>query len=130
MAQMDPIVDAFAKIKNAETASKKQTVIKPASNFLAELLDIAKANGYIDSFEKKDENGIISITVNLNGKMNECKAIKPRYAVKKSEFEKYEKRYLPARDVGLIVVSTSSGLMTHAQAKAKGLGGRLVVFMY
>ena len=130
MAQMDPIVDAFAKMKNAETASKKELTIKPASNFLGELLAIAKANGYIESFEKKDEKGIISVKVTLNGRMNECKAIKPRYAVKKAEFEKYEKRYLPARDVGLIIVSTSSGLMTHAEAKAKGLGGRLVAFMY
>ena len=130
MAQMDPIVDAFAKMRNAEHSSKKELTIKPASNFLGELLSIAKANGYIESFEKKDDKGIISVKVTLNGRMNECKAIKPRYAVKKAEFEKYEKRHLPARDVGLIIVSTSSGLMTHAEAKAKGLGGRLVAFMY
>jgi small subunit ribosomal protein S8 len=130
MAQMDPIVDAFTKIRNAENASKKETIIKPASNFLGEVLNIVKANGYIDGFEKKDDNGVVTITVKLNGRMNECKAIKPRFAVKKSEFEKFEKRYLPARDVGLIIVSTSSGLMAHSEAKAKGLGGRLVAFMY
>jgi small subunit ribosomal protein S8 len=130
MAQNDPIVDALTKIRNAETASKAECELKPASNFLAEVLGIAKENGYIESYDKKDEKGIISITVKLNGKLNEIKAIKPRYAVKKTEFEKYEKRYLPARDVGFIVVSTPNGLMTHAQAKAKGLGGRLIAFMY
>jgi len=130
MAQMDPIVDAFAKIRNAENASKAECSIKPASHFLSELLEIAKVNGYIEGYEKKDNEGIISITVKLNGRMNECKAVKPRYAVKKTEFEKYEKRYLPARDVGLIIVSTSKGLMTHTEAKSKGLGGRLIVFMY
>jgi len=127
---MDPIVDALTKIRNAENASKSELTIKPASNFLGDVLNIAKTNGYIEGYAKKDENGIIEITVKLNGKMNECKAIKPRYAVRKTEFEKYEKRYLPARDVGLLVVSTSSGLMTHTQAKSKGLGGRLVAFMY
>ncbi|MFA5930973.1 MAG: 30S ribosomal protein S8 [archaeon] len=130
MAQMDPIVDALTKLRNAETVSKAEVTIKPASNFLGELLTIAKANGYIEGFDKKDDKGVLTIIVKLNGKMNECKAIKPRYAVKKSEFEKYEKRYLPARDVGLIVVSTSKGIMTHSEAKAKGLGGRLIAFMY
>jgi len=66
----------------------------------------------------------------LNGKMNTCKAIRPRHAVKKAGFEKFEKRYLPARDVGLLVVSTPNGVMTHRDAKKKGLGGRLIAFMY
>ncbi len=61
---------------------------------------------------------------------NECKAIKPRYAVKKNRFEVYEKRYLPARDVGILIVSTPAGLLTHKQAKEKGIGGRLVAFVY
>jgi len=130
MAQTDPIVDALTKIRNAEESSKTDCLLKPASNFLGEILRIAKENGYIEEYAKKDEKGIIEYEVKLNGKMNQCKAIKPRYAVRKDEFEKYEKRYLPARDVGLIVVSTSKGIMTHTEAKIKGLGGRLIAFMY
>ncbi|MEI7961591.1 MAG: 30S ribosomal protein S8 [archaeon] len=130
MAQQDPIVDALTKIRNAEVASKKECTLGPASNFLGEILRIAKESGYIEDFKKHDEKGIISYIVKLSGKLNECKAIKPRFAVKKAEFEKYEKRYLPARDVGLIVVSTPKGLMTHAEAKAQKLGGRLIAFMY
>ena len=130
MAQQDPIVDALTKIRNAETASKAECTLSPASNFLGEVLKIAKENGYIAEFTKSDAKGIISFGVKLNGRLNECKAIKPRYAVKKTEFEKYEKRYLPARDVGLLVVSTPQGLMTHTEAKTKKLGGRLIAFMY
>ncbi len=131
MAQQDPVMDALTKLRNAEVASKTEVVLMPASNFLGEILKIAKDNGYITDFKKNEaEKGLISFVVQLSGKMNVCKAIKPRYAVKKDEFEKYEKRYLPARDLGLIVVSTPQGLMTHAQAKAKGLGGRLIAFMY
>lgn len=130
MAQQDPVMDALTKLRNAEVASKTEVVLMPASNFLGEILKIAKDNGYIAEYKKSDDKGIISFTVELNGKMNFCKAIKPRYAVKNSEFEKYEKRYLPARDLGLIVVSTPQGLMTHTQAKAKRLGGRLIAFMY
>jgi small subunit ribosomal protein S8 len=130
MAQQDPIVDALTKIRNAEVASKRECQLSPASNFLGEILKIAKENGYIEDYKKGKDTQIISYAVMLNGKINECKAIKPRFAVKKTEFEKYEKRYLPARDVGLIVVSTSKGLMTHTEAKSKKLGGRLIAFMY
>jgi small subunit ribosomal protein S8 len=130
MAQNDPIVDALTKMRNAETASKKECIIKPASNFLSEILRIAKDNGYIEEYKKNEDSGVISYNIILNGRMNECKAIKPRYAVKRTEFEKYEKRYLPARDVGLIIVSTPKGVMTHTEAKTKGLGGRLIAFMY
>jgi len=130
MSMNDPITDALTKIRNAEAATKSICEIKPASNFLGEILRVAKENSYINDFEKKDEKGIISYTIKLNGKLNTCKGVKPRYAVKKDEFEKYEKRYLPARDVGLLVVSTSKGVMTHSDAKKNGLGGRIVAFMY
>jgi small subunit ribosomal protein S8 len=126
----DPVTDALTKIRNAESASKKECIIKPASKFLGEVLRVAKENSYIEDYAMEDDNGIIAYKVILSGKLNTCKGIKPRYAVKRNNFEKYEKRYLPARDVGLIVVSTPSGVMTHAQAKQKGLGGRLVAFMY
>jgi small subunit ribosomal protein S8 len=66
----------------------------------------------------------------LAAKINDCKAIKPRYPVKKDGFEKFEKRYLPARDIGLLVVTTPEGVMTHKQAKEKSVGGRLLCFVY
>ncbi len=130
MSMNDPITDALTKIRNAETTSKKECLIKPASKFLGELLRVAKENEYIEDYTMADNKGIISYTVKLNGKINTCKGIKPRYAVKRNGFEKYEKRYLPARDVGLLIVSTPKGVMTHTQAKEKGLGGRLIAFIY
>ncbi|MCX6800945.1 MAG: 30S ribosomal protein S8 [Candidatus Diapherotrites archaeon] len=130
MSLMDPIADALVQIKNAEDASKKECAIQHGSNFLGEVLNTMKENEYIESYEKKVEGSIITYSVKLGGKINECKAIKPRYAVKKDAYEKYEKRYLPARDIGLLIVSTSQGVMSHTQAKSKGLGGRLVAFVY
>ncbi len=66
----------------------------------------------------------------LLGKVNKCGAIKPRFSVKKGGFEKFEKRYLPAKNFGMIIVSTSKGLMMHDEAKKKGLGGRLISYVY
>jgi len=130
MSLVDPVVEALTKIRNAEAASKKECMLNPASKFLGEVLRVAKENEYIEEYKMKDNKGIITFDVQLSGKINTCKAIRPRHAVKKAGFEKFEKRYLPARDVGVLVVSTPQGVMTHKDAKKKGLGGRLIAFMY
>ena len=131
MSMIDPVADAMIQIKNAEFVSKKECTIAQASKFIGEILKVVKESGYINDFEKKEiKKGIIAYNVKLNGKINTIRAIKPRHAVKKENYEKYEKRYLPARDVGVIIVSTPQGLMTHRQAKQKGVGGRLVAFIY
>jgi small subunit ribosomal protein S8 len=130
MSMNDPVTNALTKIRNAEAVSKTECILNPASKFLGEILRVIKENEYIADFEQKENKGIVTYVVKLNGKMNTCKGIKPRYAVKTNNFEKYEKRYLPARDVGLLVVSTPQGVMTHTQAKEKGLGGRIVAYIY
>jgi len=48
----------------------------------------------------------------------------------KDEIEKYRRRYLPARNMGTIVISTSKGLMTHEEAVQEGFGGSLIAFFY
>jgi len=128
--EMDPIANALVNIKNNDVASKKECVFRPSSKLLGEILRVMQSRGYINAFEFVEDGRGGICRVELVGKINECKAIKPRYAVKKDGFEKYEKRYLPARDVGLIVVSTPQGLMTHTEAKSRGLGGKLIAFMY
>ena len=131
MSIIDPVADALIQIKNAEFASKKACTVRPASKFIGEVLRVAKESGYISGYEQKElAKGVLAFDVRLNGKINTFKAVKPRYAVKKENYEKYEKRYLPARDVGALIVSTSQGVMTHRQAKEKGVGGRIIAFIY
>jgi small subunit ribosomal protein S8 len=64
------------------------------------------------------------------GDLEECKAIKPRFTVKKEEIEKYKRRYLPARGIGTILISTSKGLMTHEEAEKEQIGGCLIAYYY
>ncbi len=64
------------------------------------------------------------------GKLNYCKAVKPRYVVKARTIDKYVRRYLPARDMGVLVISTSQGLMTHQTAIEKNLGGSVIAYFY
>ena len=89
-----------------------------------------KENGYVGDFkEVKDSRGDY-IKLGLIGNINKCGVIKPRYSIKNKEFEKFEKRYLPAKDTGILFVSTPGGIMTHYDAKTKKIGGRLLAYCY
>ena len=66
----------------------------------------------------------------LLGKVNQCGAVKPRFAIKKAEWSEWEQKYLPGAAFGMFVVSTPQGLMTHDEAREKGLGGRLIAYIY
>lgn len=126
----DTIADAMINLKNHENAAKTECILKPSSKLLGEILKVMQENGYIGEYSLIEAKNGGSFKVRLIGKINECRAIKPRHAVKKNEFEKFEKRYLPAYDVGKIIVSTPKGIMTHDKAKQLNLGGRLLVYVY
>ena len=87
-------------------------------------------HGYIGEFEYIDDGRSGKFRVQLLGRINKCRAIKPRFPVKVREFEEWEKRFLPSRDIGILIVSTPQGVMSHREAKAKGIGGRLLAFVY
>ena len=70
-----------------------------------------------------------SVEITL-GDISECKAVKPRFTVQKGEIDKYERRYLPARGIGTLIISTNKGLMTHEEALAEGTGGCLIAYFY
>lgn len=126
----DTLAGAFSNMLNAEKVGKKFCTTKPFSKILQEILNFMNKKGYIGSFEVIKDNRGDLVKINLLGKINKCGVIKPRFSVKKGEFEKFEKRYLPAKDFGMIIVSTPKGLMTHIEAKEKGMGGKLLAYVY
>jgi len=126
----DPLADALSAIKNAERVGKKECIIKPASKLIGNVLKIMKDEGYIEEFELIDDGKAGILKVMLKGRINNCNAIKPRFPVKKDEFEKWERRFLLARDFGVLIVTTSKGVMTHRKAKELGIGGSLLAFVY
>lgn len=125
---LDPLANALSKIQNAEWARKRETTISPVSKLIRSTLEIMQREGYIEGFELSDDGR--SVKVFLKGRINECGAIKPRHSVKKNEYEKWEKRYLPAADYGILVVSTSRGIMSHKEAIERGLGGKLLAYVF
>jgi len=126
----DPLANALSAILNAEKIGKKECLIRPSSKIIKTILKIMNENSYIGSFEESINAKGNLLKVNLIGNINKCGAIKPRYSIKKDDYEKFEKRYLPAKDFGIIIVSTPQGVTTHNEAKKKGIGGRLLAYCY
>lgn len=127
---MDVVANGLTIIKNAEMRRKKSCIIWPANKLLGNVLRVMQMYGYIGEFEFIDDGRSGKFRVQLLGRINDCRAIKPRFPVKHAEFEFWEKRYLPARDIGILVVSTSQGVMSHREAKKRGIGGRLIAYVY
>ncbi len=121
----DRVADALNQIMNAHRAKKAKVELKHHSKLLLSVLAIAKLKGYIKSYEIVDK--ILKVEL---GNVNACNAIKPRFTVTTEEIEKYVKRYLPAKNLGIIIVSTSKGLMTHNSAIDKNIGGCLLAYFY
>jgi small subunit ribosomal protein S8 len=126
----DPLAAALSKIMNAERVGKREVLIKPASKLLKEVLNILNEHNYVGSFEEIDDEKGGVLKVNILGNINKCGAIKPRFSSKHNNFEKWEKRYLPAKDFGLLIVSTPQGIMAHNIAKEKKTGGKLLAYCY
>ncbi|MFQ6094982.1 MAG: 30S ribosomal protein S8 [Candidatus Bathyarchaeia archaeon] len=127
---MDTISNGLTTIMNNEMRNKLECIIAPASKLLGRVLRVMQLNGYIGEFEFIDDGRTGKFRVQLLGRINKCGAVRPRYPVKTDEIEKWEMDYLPSRDIGILVMSTSEGVMSHREAKEKKIGGRLLAFIY
>ena len=127
---MNTLTNGLITIKNNEMRNKRECIISPASKLLGRVLRIMQLNGYIGEFEFIDDGRSGKFKVQLLGRINKCGAIKPRFSVRVDEFENWEKKFLPSRDVGIMVVSTSKGVIAHREAEEKNMGGRLLAFVY
>ncbi len=127
---MDTLSNAFSTMLNNEMRNKRDCLISPASKLVGNVLRVLQAHGYVGKFEFIDDGRFGKFDVQLLGRMNGCGAIRPRSSCKVEDIEAWEKRYLPSRDLGILVVSTSDEVMSHIDAKKKRLGGRLLAYVY
>ena len=121
----DIVADALNQIMNSMKASKNTLTLKHHSKLLIDVLAIGKLRGYIKDYRVEGKNLEVQI-----GKLNACNAIKPRYAVRVEEIIKYVRRYLPARNMGILIISTSKGIVTHQTAMEKKIGGNVIAYFY
>ncbi len=124
MAQ-DIVADALNEIMNANRAGKEKITISWYSKLLLNILELAKQKGYIQDYDTEDNKLKVWL-----GKLNKCQAIKPRFPVNSENLEKYTRRYLPSRNFGILIITSSNGLITHDEAKEKNIGGSLIAYFY
>jgi len=119
----------MSTIKNADRIGKIDC-ITPASKLVREVLKLMQKEGFIGIFEFIDDGKSGKFKIKLKNRVNDCNVIKPRYSVKVDDFEKWEKRFLPAKGFGILIVSSTKGIMTHEEAKNQHLGGKLLAYIF
>ena len=126
----DPLANVMSLILNNEAIGRSECTIKPVSKTIKQVLKVMKDHGYVGDYKETEDSKGNYFSLHLLGHINKCGVIKPRYSVKNTEFEKFERRFLPAKDVGVLIISTPKGITTHYEAKEKKLGGRLIAYCY
>lgn len=130
MSLNDPLANALSHILIEDKKGKKVITLSNNSKIIREVLTILKENKYLGDFKIIEDNKSGRLELNLIGGINKVGVIKPRYSVKLEDYVKFEKRYLLASGFGFLIVSTNQGMMTQEQAITKGLGGRLIAYVY
>ena len=127
----DPIADMLTRIRNA-AAVGRQTVSMPHSNMKVAIANLLKVNNFIDSVQVSGEGVAKTVTVVLHG---------PQASARITEVSRLSKPgrryYVSAQEIpvvkrgrGLIIVSTSKGIMSGEDAKAQRIGGELICRIY
>merc|ERR1711939_1170580 len=86
------LADCLNNIVNAEKRGKRQVLIRPSSKVIIRVLTVMQKHGYIEEFEEIDDHRSDKIVVQLNGRINKCGVISPRFN---------------------IILTTSAGIMDH-----------------
>jgi len=126
----DPLANALSLMKNAEIKGKGTCQIQPSSKLIGGVLKLLKDKGYITEFEQIDDGKAGIFQVKLKGNINNCGVIKPRYPIKRDELDKWESRYLPAQHFGILIMTTTKGIVSQDEAKKNGIGGKLLAYVY
>lgn len=121
----DSIADLLTRIRNAAMARRTQ-VVMPYSKMKEQVATILKENGFIESVKTTENNGFKSLELGLSDR--------PETITSLVRVSKPGRRvYTSAKDIplilggrGLVIVSTSGGVMTGREARKKGLGGELI----
>ncbi|KAF2295999.1 hypothetical protein GH714_035616 [Hevea brasiliensis] len=130
MVRVSVLNDALKSMYNAEKRGKRQVMIRPSSKVIIKFLLVMQKHGYIGEFEYVDDHRAGKIVVELNGRLNKCGVISPRFDIGVKEIEGWTARLLPSRQFGYIVLTTSAGIMDHEEARRKNVGGKVLGFFY
>ncbi|OZJ03594.1 40S ribosomal protein S22 [Bifiguratus adelaidae] len=130
MVRISVLNDCLNNIVNAEKRGKRQVLIRPSSKVIVKFLSVMQKHSYIDAFEEIDDHRSGKIVIQLNGRLNKCGVISPRFNIKIADLEKWTSNLLPSRQFGYLVLTTSAGIMDHEEARRKHTGGKILGYFY
>ncbi|XP_036182865.1 40S ribosomal protein S15a-like [Myotis myotis] len=114
---MNVLAAALKSINNAKKRGKHQVLIRPCSKVIVRFLTVMRKHGDIGDVEITDDHRAEEIVVNFTGSLNMRGVISPRFDVQLQGLEKWQDNLLPTRQFGFIVLTISTGIMDHEEAK-------------
>ena len=130
MPALNILSNMFTTLYNNESRRKKECIVFPASRFASDILRVIQRHRFIGEFEQIDDGRAGKFRIQLLAKINKCGIITPRYSVNKDGYLGWERQYLPAYSMGILLVSTSKGVLSHHEARVEGIGGVLVGYVF
>lgn len=126
---VDRLADAINTIKTHELIGRPECTVY-STKLVRAVLDAMQKEGYITSYEEFTVRHARMLKVALSKKINDIGVIKPRFSASKDDIQRYEARYVPSKDFGILVVSTPKGVLTSREVKAQEIGGKLLAYVY
>ncbi|WP_433746282.1 30S ribosomal protein S8 [Falsibacillus pallidus] len=132
MVMTDPIADLLTRIRNANMVRHEKLEV-PASNIKKEVAEILKREGFVRDVEYIEDNkqGIIRIFLKY-GSNNE-RVITGLKRISKPGLRVYAKaNEVPKvlNGLGIAIVSTSNGVLSDKEARAKQVGGEVLAYVW
>lgn len=128
--RQDLLNDALLALRHADLRGQESVRLQPISRLVGNVLGILREHGYIGEFRFEENGKGGHYEVALNRRINSCGVVKPRLNVGVRELERYESRFLPAQDFGLLILTTSRGVVSQTKARELGIGGKLLAYVY
>ncbi len=127
----DPIADMLSRIRNA-IAVRKHEISLPHSNVKESVAQLLKKNRFVDNVtvEKAEVGKTLRITINADNANAKITEINRMSTPGRRMYASSDAIPVVKRGRGIVIVSTSKGLMTGADAKKLGIGGELICKVY
>ncbi|KAF7683573.1 40S ribosomal protein S15a [Astathelohania contejeani] len=127
---MDKLTAACKTISTASRQAKRQVLLRCVDRTTKAFLEMMQKKGYVTDITYIHDNRKGKAVIGLNGRLNKCGTICPRFNVKCEQIEKFRDRILPARQFGHLLLTTSSGVLDHNECISKKVGGKVLGFFY
>ena len=132
MSMTDPIADLLTRIRNASSVNHDRLEV-PGSKLKKAIVQVLKDEGFIRDYEWLDNGPQGVIRIHLKYGPNKSKVISGLKRISKPGLRVYAKKDEIPRvlgGLGIAVLSTSKGIVTDKQARAEGLGGEVLCYIW